>query len=945
MMRRPLFAHLPLLVALLLVATGSGGPAGALDSLNDPLVPPTTGGVERADRLLAKLTGHRRLLVIGAHPDDEDTTLIAYVSRALGGEAAYLSLTRGEGGQNLIGPELGVGLGLLRSRELLAARGIDGGRQYFTRAYDFGYTRSLAETLERWPRQALLEDAVRVIRRFRPQVVVSIFPPDERGGHGQHQAAGVVAGEAYELAGDPQAFPELAAEGLAPWQPAALYRAAWWRPEEATLELPLGTLEGVSGRSIFQIAMDSRSQHRCQDMGRLQPLGPYTGRVAWERGAGGGEDAVPGELFAGVDTRLAAITEPLPEAMRAEVGERLARAEELAHQARSELTAVDMGRVLPLAAAIHRELTAALEAMEAGRFRSVEELIEEKRAVAAELLATVAGIGLDATADRERLVAGSAARVETTVWNAAGSGVELLDVRLDSPQDLTIETASPEEDEAFESRFRDDEVSGYFQRAFRVGVPPGTAPTVPYFLRTPRDGDLYDWSAAPPGLRGEPFAPPPLHASFRLRVAGEEVRLRREVVYSYGDQALGEVRRGLRVAPALEVTVARDLLVWPTDRDEPRTLEVTLTSHAGVPVAGRVEASTPAGWRPATASFRLPAANSSSTVRLELRPAGPLAPGEYPIEVVATADCARAADGEAETTGAAGAASPCAARGRYDAAVPVVDYPHVRATPYPQPADVRVVALDLTLPAIDRIGYVRGAADRVPEALTDVGLPVELLAPAELATRDLSRFDAVVIGARAFEVSPALGDANPALLDYARGGGLVIVQYQQYDYSDGGYAPHALEISRPHGRVTDETAPVTVLAPDSPVLTTPNAIGAADWRGWVQERGLYMPSTWGEPFRPLLEMADPGEEPQRGALLVAPVGEGTYVYTGLAFFRQLPAGVPGAYRLFANLLGLAETRDEAATDAELKRPASVPAGTDGRHGSRPLQAVEGSERS
>jgi hypothetical protein len=239
----------------------------------------------------------------------------------------------------------------------------------------------------------------------------------------------------------------------------------------------------------------------------------------------------------------------------------------------------------------------------------------------------------------------------------------------------------------------------------------------------------------------------------------------------------------------------------------------------------------------------------------------------------------------------------------------VVDYPHVRATPYPEPAMVHVTATELTLPALARIGYVRGAADRVPESLTDVGLPIELVEPAALAAVDLSRFEAIVIGARAYETRRELAGANPALLEYAKGGGLVIVQYQQYEYGDGGFAPYPLEIARPHGRVTDESAPVRVLEPTSPVFTSPNPIGEVDWQGWVQERGLYMPTSWGEPFRPLLEMADPGGEPQRGALLVAPVGNGTYVYTGLAFFRQLPAGVPGAFRLFANLLALGGTQE------------------------------------
>ncbi|RMH17684.1 MAG: PIG-L family deacetylase, partial [Acidobacteria bacterium] len=281
-------------------------PAAAEPSMR-VLEPASTGGVAELDRALARLTTHRRMLIIAAHPDDEDNRLLALVARGQGGEAAYFSLSRGEGGQNLIGEELGVGLGILRSRELLAARHVDGGRQFFSRAYDFGYTRSLAETFARWPRDELLVDAVRAVRRFKPQVVVAIFPPDRRAGHGQHQASAVIAREAFDRAGDAGAFPELRAEGLLPWSPQAFYRAAWWDPDAAGVTLPLGGIDPASGRSIFQLAMASRSQHRSQDMGLLQPLGDAAASLLWEAGAGAEGD----DLWSGIDVRLEAIAAPL----------------------------------------------------------------------------------------------------------------------------------------------------------------------------------------------------------------------------------------------------------------------------------------------------------------------------------------------------------------------------------------------------------------------------------------------------------------------------------------------------------------------------------------------------------------------------------------------------------------------------------------------------------
>jgi len=915
----------------------------ATEAFHQPLQPPTTGGLARVDRALAKLTHHRRLLVVGAHPDDEDTSLLSLVSRGMGGEAAYLSLTRGEGGQNLIGPELGPALGLIRSGELVAARNVDGARQFFSRAYDFGYTRSLEETLGFWPREVLVEDAVRVIRRFRPQVVVSIFPPDARAGHGQHQAAGVVAGEAFAVAGEAGAFPELAAQGLPPWSPVAFYRNTWFDRDAATVVEPAARLDPVSGRSVFQIAMESRSSHRSQDMGMLQPLGPRAVHVAWEAGAGQGGD----HLFAGVDTRLPALAATLPVGdARTAVTARLERVQELAAEARAELAPERLAGAARALASIVDELRAARAVLETGSGvetgRGVETgsgapagpeaaarlhvtaLLAEKQAIAEAGLLAAAGVAADATTDAVALAQGDAWTVAAALWAAeagAGAGarvsaggsevpVELLGVEIVSPAGLPITvdplpTAEPEGWEAFFVPAADPE-AGYHVRTFRARLGECVPATVPYFLRRPLDGALYNWSAAPPGVRGEPLSPPPLAARFRLRVAGVELVTEREVVQRYRDQATGEIRRPLRVVPGLEVAVSPDLLVQPVaaagggGAGSSRQLRVVLTSWLPRPVSGRLALDLPPGWaidpaEPEATRFSLRPAGEpgdGSELTVTLIPGPDLQAGRQSIAVRAVVEGAPAA--------AAGDPPPAPSQ-----AVPLVDYPHIRPVPYPEPAVVAVTATDLALPDLGRVAYVRGASDRVPEMLAEVGVPLEVLRPDALGGADLDAYDAVVIGPRAYEVEPALARANARLLDYARRGGLLLVQYQQYQFVSGGFAALPLDIARPHGRVTDETAPVRVLDPDHPVFHVPNEIGAADWQGWVQERGLYMPSQWDEAYAPLLEMRDPDqEEAQRGALLVATVGDGTYVYTGLAFFRQLPAGVPGAYRLFANLLAL-----------------------------------------
>ena len=571
-MRLPRTVALPALLATLLLLAPAVPASDVLESFQTPLEPPGTGGVERIDRALAKLTGHRRVLVVGAHPDDEDTTLLALVARGLGGEAAYLSLSRGEGGQNLIGPELGPGLGLIRSQELMTARRVDGARQYFTRAYDFGYTRSLDETLERWPREVLLEDAVRVVRRFRPQVIVSVFPPDARAGHGQHQAAGLVGGEVYELAGDPEAFPELAEEGLAPWQPRALYRNTWWRGrDETTVVEPAGVIDPVSGRSVFQIAMASRSSHRSQDMGMLQPLGPLDARLGWEAGGAGAEGD---GLFAGVDTSLAAIAAGLPEGeARTGIAARLELVEDLAGKARDALSPTHLERTRLLLAQIVTVLREAHSLVpedgSPGALHTAA-FLDEKVAVAELALAAAAGVAVDAVADREAVPPGGAWMVETAAWAAgaggtASEGVLLHSVELVSPTGLALDVDEQPLEEAtgFAAFFTpaDDPERGFHRQRFRAGVSKASLPTIPYFLRRPLQGDLYDWSRVAPELRGEPFGPPPLVARFRVEVDGVQLSLDREVVHRWRDQATGEVRRPLRVVPSVEMRVTPSALL------------------------------------------------------------------------------------------------------------------------------------------------------------------------------------------------------------------------------------------------------------------------------------------------------------------------------------------------------------------------------------------------
>jgi LmbE family N-acetylglucosaminyl deacetylase len=821
---------------------------GAVGSAAGQFAPPGTGGVAALAAALKQLGATKRVLVIAAHPDDENSDLLAYVSRGLGAQAAYLSLSRGEGGQNLIGPELGPELGVIRTEELLAARREDGARQFFTRAYDFGFSKTAEETLRFWPRDAVLGDVLEVIRRFRPQVLVSIFSGTPRDGHGQHQEAGMLARQAFEVLRDSS------------WGPVKLYRSSYFDTAGTTVTLDVGVLDPVVGRSYHQIAMAGRSRHRSQDMGQLEPPGPSVTRLAfvgWRDAGRGSQDA--GGLFAGVDTLLHGKE----------------RYVALVDSARARLNPSRPGAIVPLLAEAVRELG---------------EGDAEQQAQLGGALAAAAGVAIDATADDGILVPGERLQVETTVWNAGAASVTLDAADVTAPAGWTIERLDPAASPVAPGSIA--------RRRFALTVAGDTPRSQPYFLRRPLAGGLYDWTGVPAAWRGEPFEPPPVEVVFRLTIAGVAVTLRREVVHRYRDQGIGEIRRPIFVTQPFDVAVSPELVVWPVDgrgaagaagvaaatgaTGAGGHFTITVTNRGAGPAVAQVVVTPPAGWKgPPPEDLSFQREDEAKSVTVTLVPPPGVRPGALELRAAVRA-AGRTSEG----------------------ALVVIDYPHIRPRAVAPASRAEIRVARITLPALARVGYVRGASDRVPEALQAVGVPIELVGPDTLARGDLSRYDAIVVGSRAYETDPALVASNGRVLDYVRQGGLVVVQYQQYPFVNGNFAPYKLSIARPHDRVTDETAPVTPLDSASPVFHVPNEIGPADWQGWVQERGLYFAHDWDAAYTPLLETHDPSDAPLAGGLLVAQLGKGTYVYTGLAFFRELPAGVPGAYRLFANLLAL-----------------------------------------
>ena len=730
-----------------------------------------------------------RVLWIAAHPDDEDTQLITWLSRSGRAETAYLSLNRGDGGQNLIGNELGEQLGIIRTEELLAARRIDGAHQYFTRAYDFGFSKTAAETLTHWPKDSILGDMVTVIRAFRPHVMMTTFSGTPLDGHGHHQVSAILAKEAYETAAmDTVRFPERV-YGKA-WTPLKFYRASRFSPEgTTTIRVNVGEYNPALGKSYAEIASESRSQHESQGFGTLQRKGPVWDMLRREA------------------SRVNAST-----------------------PASSEHSIFD-----------------GLENVVSQASQTVDPNL------------TAPNVAVEAVADRQLVALGDSARVAVTVYNRSPIQVTARPRWAGAPSGAVV-SISPD------SSFR------------WTTFVHGTEITQPWWLATPRNGDLFS-----PKISGISEDEIEKRSWLGVSICGSGQTCadqRTPVVYHFADPVRGDIQRPVAVAPAMSVTLDHTVELARADVPVDRFISVTLRSALMSRKPVTVALELPKGLSTDSAQ-RTVTVDSAGTRTVTFRVRGKLPAGTHTIGAAATVD------GVASKIGY----------------VPI-DYAHIRPERQYRDAIVAIRSLDVTVPSSLRIAYVPGVGDNVAPYLRQLGIPVTILQPVDIPATDLSSYSTVVVGPRAYQASRELRDNNQYLLAFARNGGTLVVQYGQYEMTAPGMMPFPITIARPHDRVTEENAPVTVLDPAARAFQFPNRITAADYEGWVQERALYMPRTFDAAYHPLLAMNDSGEQPNRGAILLTPYGKGMYVYTTLAFFRQLPAGVSGGARLFVNLLSL-----------------------------------------
>lgn len=857
---------------ILILALLSGGWA-PLAAQDDAFSRGTTG----VGLLLRKLDGVKRVLVIGAHPDDEDTSLLVALSRGLGVETAYLSLSRGEGGQNLIGDELDEGLGILRSGELLAARSLDGGRQFFTRAFDFGYSKTVEEALRLWPRDEILADVTWVVRTFRPQVMISVFSGTSRDGHGQHQMAGLMAREAFRVAGDPEAFPEQLEAGAAPWAPTKLYYRPRFYPQGMITEaFPIGEYDALLGRSHFQLAMESRSQHRSQDMGSPQPLGPRSANlVLLETAVEDTLSGAEGGIFAGVDTTLLSFATALEGAAEEEVRSGILAYRDALSRAWEELHVLEPWRathaLLDGAASLRRVRKALGDG--GGELSRV---LAKRIPLVEEAALRSAGVLVDVRLEDDLLVPGEVVEGVLEVWNGGPFPLKGMDPLLETPEGWLVDWVETSGDS-----LAPGEVARW---RYALRLPEGAPLSRPFFMEEPRVGELYRWPQDQ-SVWGGAANPPLVWGGVQARVGERgEASVRKPALFRGVEKATGEYVEPPLVVPALSVSMNPSRIILPLAHAGPSEFTVRVRNEGWAGRTGSVTLQLPVGWEgtPVSQPFQFSEAGEEASFSFTVSPPSDLGAGFHVIEARARTDT-----GEEYTEG-----------------FTLVDYPHIPRGALFSPARSGVSAFPVSVRDGIRVGYVMGSGDLGPEVLEQLGVTVELLGPEEVRAGNFRRYDAIVMGIRVYETRPDVVAANEAFLDFARDGGTLVVQYNKYEFPTGGFAPYPVEIRRPHDRIADEEADVEILKPEHPLFRTPNRITEADFQGWAQERGLYFLNAWDAAYTPLLEMTDPGEEPKRGGLLVTPLGEGLYVYTGVAFFRQFPEGVPGAIRLFANLVSL-----------------------------------------
>ena len=834
---------------------------------------------------LVKLRTTASLLHTTAHPDDEQGAMLARVGRHDGARTALLTLNRGEAGDNALGPELFDGLGLIRTAELeLAGRyyGLD--EQYFTAVADYGFSKRLDEALEHWNRADVLRDMVRIIRRSRPLVVVSRWQGNERDGHGQHQAAGALTPDAVRLAGDAAAYPELYAEGLRPWIVRKLYVGGLRETDTWHVRLDTRVHDSVLGGSYSLIGQLGLGLQRSQSQGRVDPYAegqPLFYRRLQPGTTSGHEEG----FFDGLDVSMPGVYQLLGAAAPAgHVG----RLEAIAGEVDAAMRAFTIADPSASAAPLGRGLLAVRQLATDTRDPDVRAVLDIKARQFEDALASASGLSLAATAEPPgpsddtavnpfappailgAVTPGQHIAVRVVTGNGGAGDVVVTRLAVTHPGG-TLMTDVPREVAVLRSEEQRSHV-------FTLAIPADAPSTRPYFARaSPEEGRFTLLDSA---LAGRPATPPPLTASADVEIAGVPVTRRVAVMRREANLPFGYEHYPLEILPPVSVSLLPDSRMLVRGSGDAVSIEATVTSHAMEPFEGSVALGIPDRWTSVPERQMISLAGPGAAVRVAflLRPP--------------------ALDAEAHTITAA-----VTVGGRvYTSDVAAIRHRDLPVQYLYREARSTVRGVDVTVRPGLKVGYVMGVGDEVPVAIAQLGAEVQLLRESDLASGDLTRFDTIVTGTRAYAVRSDLRTHNTRLLEYVRAGGNLVVLYNTPEFTPGTLAPFPASLPHDAEEVCEEQASVDILAPGHPLLSAPNRIGPADFDGWIEQRGSKFFASWDARYTPLLSTHDRGQPPQRGGMLHATYGKGHYTYMAYALHRQLPAGVPGAYRLLANLI-------------------------------------------
>ncbi len=805
---------------------------------------PTPSGV--IQQKLKKLNVLGTVLYVAAHPDDENTAVITYFANGRLFRTAYLSATRGDGGQNLIGSEIREELGIIRTQELLAARRTDGGQQFFSRANDFGYSKHPDETLTIWEKEKVLSDFVRVIRKFKPDVIITRFNLEPGTTHGHHTTSAMLAKEAFTLAGDADAFPEQLGE-LDTWQPKKIFwnTSQWfyrWRGIEFDpskyIDLDIGLYNPDLGLSYNEISALSRSMHKSQGFGSVGVRGKQI--EYFEQWGGEKTD----DLMGGIDVTWGRVSgaEPIQNFIQ---------------------QAIDSYQPNQPARALGALYNARLEIMKLPDQHWKEVKLNEID----EVIAAISGLYMEVIADDNTYVSGDSATFNIEVISRVNADFELVEV--------VIEPMGQKQE--FNQLLGENEKITADLSAEIPNIPFSH----PYWLNDQATLGMYH--VENPRHIGKPENDPVFVSRFLIKWEEQFLEFEKPIVYKRRDRVEGELYRPVEITPQAMVNLGSEIIVFG-DSERKKIEARVIAGKDGV--SGTLELKTPEGWQvdPKSIPFELASKGEEAIFSFNIQP--PMGASEAILQAQLTTD-----DGTVSTLGRT-----------------VIDYSHIPFQTLFPPARTKLVKLDLKI-AGNLIGYIEGAGDAIPDNLEQIGYQVDKLEKDEVTADNLLKYDAVVLGVRAFNTVDWLSYKNQELFDYAAKGGTVVVQYN----TTGGLntnevAPYKIKLSR--DRVSVENAEVRVLEPNHPVLNFPNKITENDFNNWVQERGLYFPNEWDEKFTAVLSSNDPGEPERNGGLLVAQHGEGYYIYSGYSWFRELPAGVPGAYRLFVNLLSIGQNEQQ-----------------------------------